>query len=43
MCNLYSETKGIDAIRAIVKGFERGREINFPPLPSIFPMAKLQW
>ncbi len=37
MCNLYSETKGPDAIRKIVKGFERGREINFPPLPGIFP------
>ena len=37
MCTLYSETKGVDAIRAIVKGFERGHEINFPPLPGIFP------
>jgi putative SOS response-associated peptidase YedK len=37
MCNLYSETKGVAAIRAIVKGFERGRELNFPPLPGIFP------
>ena len=37
MCNLYSETKGPAAIVAIVKGFERGRELNFPPLPGIFP------
>jgi putative SOS response-associated peptidase YedK len=37
MCNLYSETKGVDAIRAIVKGFKRGHELNFPPLPGIFP------
>jgi putative SOS response-associated peptidase YedK len=37
MCNLYSETKGVAAIRAIVRDMEGGSGLNLPPLPSIFP------
>jgi putative SOS response-associated peptidase YedK len=37
MCNLYSETKAVDAIRAIVRDLEGGRGLNLPPLPGIFP------
>lgn len=36
MCNLCSETKGVDAIRAIVRDLD-GRGLNLPPLPGIFP------
>jgi hypothetical protein len=32
-----ASAKSVVPIRAIVKGFKRGHELNFPPLPSIFP------
>ena len=37
MCNLYSQTKGPDAIRKIVRGMERGRELNLQPQPRGIP------
>ncbi len=36
MCNLYSVTKGQDAIRQIAKAM-RDTTGNLPPLPAIFP------
>jgi len=36
MCNLYSETKGQDAIRALA-GAMKDRTGNLPPLTGIFP------
>ena len=36
MCNLYSLTKGQDAIRALAKAM-RDTTGNMPPLPDIFP------
>ena len=39
MCNLYSVTTNIQAIRDLVKGFRVNEEAigNFPPEPAIFP------
>jgi len=38
MCNLYSVTTNIEAIRALVRGFEIARDIgNFEPMPAVFP------
>ncbi len=36
MCNLYSQTKGQQAIRELARAF-RDRTGNLPPLPGIFP------
>lgn len=36
MCNLYSETKGQDAIRALA-GAMKDSTGNLPPMPGIFP------
>ena len=38
MCNLYSHTKGVEAIRQLAGAMRGpGPETNFPPLPGIFP------
>jgi putative SOS response-associated peptidase YedK len=38
MCNLYSMTTNIDAIREFVRVFEIAPAVgNFPPLPAIYP------
>jgi hypothetical protein len=36
MCNLYSVTKGEEAIRELAKAM-RGLTGNMPPLPAVFP------
>ena len=38
MCNLYSVTKGQQAIRELA-GAMRDRTGNLPPLPGIFPVG----
>jgi putative SOS response-associated peptidase YedK len=42
MCNLYSETKGQDAIRGLFRAF-RDRTGNLPTFPGVFPdqMARI--
>lgn len=38
MCNLYSHTRNVDAIRQLAGAMRGpGPETNFPPLPGIFP------
>jgi putative SOS response-associated peptidase YedK len=37
MCNLYSQTKGQQAIIALTKAMRETGVGNFPPLPGIFP------
>lgn len=38
MCNLYSETKGQEALRRWFR-FSRDLTGNLPPMPAIFPDA----
>lgn len=37
MCNLYSHTRSVDAMRQLFKHPFRAPETNLPPLPGIFP------
>src|SRR5438309_7888390 len=37
MCNLYSQTKGQQAIIALTKAMRESGLGNFPPLPGIYP------
>ena len=36
MCNLYSHTRNVEAIRKLFARFDSGG-VNVPPLPGIFP------